>query len=69
MDKLQIAHDLAVAKSVKDGSDAKEIVRLYHEYNEKFLNILEQNKLKQVAQVLLKIRFGLVVKTVPFYMH
>lgn len=26
MDKLQIAHDLAVAKAVKDGSDAKEIV-------------------------------------------
>lgn len=41
MDINQIAHDLAVAKSVKDGSDAKEIVRLYHEYNEKFLNILE----------------------------
>lgn len=41
MDKLQIAHDLAVAKSVKDGSDAKEIIELYHEYNEEFLNILE----------------------------
>lgn len=37
----QIAHDLAVAKSVKDGSDTKEIIKLYHEYNEKFLDILK----------------------------
>ncbi len=41
MDINQIAHDLAVAKSVKDGSDTKEIVKLYHEYNEKFLDVLE----------------------------
>ncbi len=40
MDINQIAHDLAVAKSVKDGSNAKEIIKLYHEYNEEFLNIL-----------------------------
>lgn len=44
MDKLQIAHDLAVAKSVKDGSDAKKIIELYHEYNEEFLNILESKQ-------------------------
>lgn len=44
MDKLQIAHDLAVAKSVKDGSDAKEIIELYHEYNEEFLNVLESKQ-------------------------
>lgn len=44
MDKLQIVHDLAVAKAVKDGSDAKEIVELYRKYNEEFLNILAPNR-------------------------
>lgn len=42
MDINQIAHDLAVAKSVKDGSDTKEIIKLYHEYKEEFLNILSK---------------------------
>ncbi|WP_343019121.1 hypothetical protein [Blautia obeum] len=42
----QIAHDLAVAKSVKDGSDTKEIIKLYHEYNEKFLNVLSKEPIK-----------------------
>lgn len=46
MDINQIAHDLAVAKSVKDGSDVKEIVKLYHEYNEEFLAILSKEPLK-----------------------
>ena len=41
MDINQIAHDLAVAKSVKDGSDTKKIIKLYHEYNEEFLDILK----------------------------
>lgn len=44
MDINQIAHDLAVAKSVKDGSDTKEIIKLYHEYNEEFLNMLFQGR-------------------------
>lgn len=42
----QIAHDLAVAKSVKDDSDTKEIIKLYHEYNEKFLNVLSKEPIK-----------------------
>ena len=46
MDINQIAHDLAVAKSVKDGSDTKEIIKLYHEYNEEFLNILSKEPIK-----------------------
>ena len=46
MDINQIAHDLAVAKSVKAGSGAKEIVELYHEYNEEFLNILSKEPIK-----------------------
>lgn len=46
MDINQIAHDLAVAKSVKDGSNAKEIIKLYHEYNEEFLNILSKEPIK-----------------------
>lgn len=46
MDKEQIVHDLAVAKSVKDGSDTKEIIKLYHEYNEEFLNILSKEPIK-----------------------
>ena len=46
MDINQIAHDLAVAKSVKDGSDTKEIIKLYHEYKEKFLNILSEEPIK-----------------------
>ena len=44
MDNLQVAHDLAVAKAVKDGSDVKEIVELYLKYNEEFLNILVPNR-------------------------
>lgn len=46
MDVNQIAHDLAVAKSVKDGSDTKEIIKLYHEYSEEFLNILSKEPIK-----------------------
>ena len=46
MDINQIVHDLAVAKSVKDGSDTKEIIKLYHEYNEKFLNVLSKEPIK-----------------------
>lgn len=46
MDINQIAHDLAVAKSVKYGSDAKEIIKLYHEYKEEFLNILSKEPIK-----------------------
>lgn len=46
MDINQIAHDLAVAKSVKDDSDAKEIVKLYHEYNKEFLDILSKEPIK-----------------------
>lgn len=46
MDVNQIAHDLAVAKSVKDGSDTKEIIMLYHEYSEEFLNILSKEPIK-----------------------
>lgn len=42
----QIAHDLTVAKSVKDDSDTKEIIKLYHEYNEKFLNVLSKEPIK-----------------------
>ena len=44
MDNLQVAHDLAVAKAVKDGSDANEIVELYRKYNEEFLDILAPNR-------------------------
>lgn len=46
MDINQIAHDLAVAKAVKAGSGTKEIVELYHEYNEEFLNILSKEPIK-----------------------
>ena len=46
MDINQMAHDLAVAKSVKDGSDTKEITMLYHEYNEEFINILSKEPIK-----------------------
>ena len=46
MDINQIAHDLAVAKAVKAGSGAKEIVELYHEYNKEFLAILSKEPLK-----------------------
>ena len=46
MDINQIAHDLSVAKSVKDGSDTKEIIKLYHEYSEEFLNILSKEPIK-----------------------
>ena len=37
----QISHHLAVTKSIKHNSDTKEIIKLYHEYNEKFLDILK----------------------------
>lgn len=46
MDINQIAHDLAIAKSVKDGSDDKEIIKLYHEYKDEFLNILSKEPIK-----------------------
>lgn len=46
MDINQIAYDLSVAKSVKDGSDTKEIIKLYHEYSEEFLNILSKEPIK-----------------------
>lgn len=46
MDINQIAHDLSVAKSVKDSSDTKEIIKLYYEYNEEFLNILSKEPIK-----------------------
>lgn len=46
MDINQIAHDLSVAKSVKDSSDTKEIIKLYHEYSEEFLNILSKEPIK-----------------------
>lgn len=46
MDNLQIAHDLAVAKAVKNGSDAKEILDLYHTYISEFLTLLKKEPAK-----------------------
>ena len=46
MDNFQIAHDLAVAKAVKEGSGAKEILKLYHTYNDEFLTLLSKEPVK-----------------------
>ena len=46
MDNFQIAHDLAVAKAVKEGSGSKEILKLYHEYNDEFLTLLSKEPVK-----------------------
>lgn len=46
MDKVKIAHDLAVAKAVKEGSVAKEILKLYHTYKDEFLTLLSKEPVK-----------------------
>lgn len=46
MDNFQIVHDLAVAKAVKEGSDANEILDLYHTYNDEFLTLLSKEPVK-----------------------
>jgi hypothetical protein len=46
MDNFQIAHDLAVAKAVKEGSGSKEILDLYHTYNDEFLTLLSKEPVK-----------------------
>lgn len=46
MDNFQIAHDLAVAKAVKEGSGSKEILDLYHTYNDEFLALLRKEPVK-----------------------
>lgn len=54
MDNFQIAHDLAVAKSIRDGSDSKEIVKLYHEYSKDFLSILSKEPIKLAKTTAIK---------------
>ena len=46
MDNFQIADDLAVAKAVKEGSGSKEILKLYHAYNDEFLTFLSKEPVK-----------------------
>jgi hypothetical protein len=45
MDNFQIAHDLAIAKAVKEGSGSKEILDLYT-YNDEFLTLLSKEPVK-----------------------